>query len=133
MRTRFLLGAVGLAMMAWGAVLAFEVPQIVEFGAWFLAGPILHDFVLAPVVGLAGLALRGPVKTGTVVSGILVLLAIPLLWQAQVPTNPGLHDRNYWLGLAISLGVVWLLVLGSVVWKRLRQRHRAAHVLGGPE
>ncbi|RSM82609.1 hypothetical protein DMH04_25370 [Kibdelosporangium aridum] len=109
-------------MMAWGALLALEVPQIVEFGAWFLAGPLVHDFVLAPVVGLVGLVLRGPVKAGAVVSGILVLIAIPLVWQPQVPVNPGLHDRNYWLGLAISLGVVWLLVLIRLVWKRMRRR-----------
>nr|WP_225954561.1 hypothetical protein [Kibdelosporangium phytohabitans] len=104
--------------MARGALLAWEVPQIVEFGAWFLAGPVLHDLVLAPVVGLLGLVLKGPVKTGAVVSGILVLIAVPLLWQPQVPVNPGLHDRNYWLGLAVSLGVVWSFVLASVVWRR---------------
>ncbi|ALG06448.1 hypothetical protein [Kibdelosporangium phytohabitans] len=118
MKTRLLLGAVGVALMARGALLAWEVPQIVEFGAWFLAGPVLHDLVLAPVVGLLGLVLKGPVKTGAVVSGILVLIAVPLLWQPQVPVNPGLHDRNYWLGLAVSLGVVWSFVLASVVWRR---------------
>lgn len=128
MKTRLALGVVGLVMMAWGALLAFEVPQIVEFGAWFLAGPLVHDFVLAPVVGLVGLVLKGPVKTGAVVSGILVLIAIPLIWQPQVPVNPGLHDRNYWLGLAISLGVVWLLVAVRLAWSRFaRGRGTVAH------
>ncbi|ONI90612.1 hypothetical protein ALI144C_02735 [Actinosynnema sp. ALI-1.44] len=123
MKTRLLLGAAGLALMAWGASPALRVPRIVEFGAWFLAGPILHDLLLAPVVGLLGLAVKGPVKTGAVVSGILVLIAIPLLWQPRVPVNPGLHDRDYWLGLAISLGVVWAAVLTSMAWK-----HRAAEM-----
>jgi hypothetical protein len=111
-KTRILIGAVGVAMAVWGALLAIQVPQIVEFGAWFLAGPILHDALLAPVVGVIGLALKGPVKAGAVVSGILVLIAVPLLWQPHVPVNPGLHDRDYLLGLAISLGVVWLVALG---------------------
>lgn len=120
MKTRLLLGAVGVAMAVWGALLAIQVPQIIEFGAWFLAGPILHDALLAPLVGVVGLALKGPVKAGAVVSGILVLIAVPLLWQPHVPVNPGLHDRDYWLGLAISLGVVWLVVLGFVGVRKAR-------------
>ena len=120
MKTRLLIGAVGVAMAVWGALLAIQVPQIIEFGAWFLAGPILHDALLAPLVGVVGLALKGPVKAGAVVSGILVLIAVPLLWQPHVPVNPGLHDRDYWLGLAISLAVVWLVVLGFVGVKKAR-------------
>lgn len=118
MKTRILIGAVGVAMAVWGALLAIQVPQIVEFGAWFLAGPILHDALLAPLVGVVGLALKGPVKAGAVVSGILVLIAVPLLWQPHVPVNPGLHDGDHLLGLAISLGVVWLVVLGFVGVKK---------------
>ncbi|CAM4219874.1 hypothetical protein KIPE111705_45565 [Kibdelosporangium persicum] len=130
MRTRLLLGAAGLVMIVWGALLAIQVPQIVEFGAWFVAGPILHDFALAPVVGLVGLVLKGPVKTGAVVSGVLVLIAVPLVWQPQVPVNPGLHDRNYWLDLAISIGVVWLVVLAAFLGRRMRRR---AATGAGPE
>jgi hypothetical protein len=118
-KTRVVLGAAGLVMMAWGALLAFDVPQIVELGVWFVAGPIVHDVLLAPLVGSVGLVVKGPAKAGAVVCGILVLLAIPLLWQENVPVNPGLHDRNYVAGLAISLGVVWLLVVVAVLGKRL--------------
>jgi hypothetical protein len=119
-KTRLLLGTAGVAMAVWGALLAIQVPQIAEFGAWFLAGPILHDALLAPLVGMVGLALKGPVKAGAVVSGVLVLIAVPLLWQPHVPVNPGLHDRDYLLGLAISLGVVWLAVLGFEGLKKAR-------------
>jgi hypothetical protein len=119
-KTRLLIGAAGVAMAVWGALLAIQVPQIIEFGAWFLAGPILHDILLAPLVGVVGLALKGPVKAGAVVSGILVLIAVPLLWQPHVPVNPGLHDRDYLLGLAISLGVVWLVVLGFIGVRKAR-------------
>lgn len=124
MKTRLLIGAAGVVMAAWGALLALDVPQIFELGAWFLAGPILHDALLAPVVAGLGLLLKGAAKAGAVVSGVLVLIAVPLLWQENVPTNPGLHDASYFAGLAISLGVVWLLVLTFVVWKRLSRMMR---------
>jgi hypothetical protein len=110
-KTRLLLGVVGIAMAAWGAWLALGVPQLFEVGAWFVAGPILHDAVLAPVVGLLGFVFKGPAKAGAVISGVLVLISVPLLWQENVPTNPGLHDADYLVRLAISIAVVWLLVL----------------------
>ena len=125
MRTRLLIGAVGIGMALWGAYLAIQVPQVVEFGAWILAGPILHDALLAPFVAAVGFVLKGPVKAGAVVSGILVLIAVPLLWQPHVPVNPGLHDRDYLLGLGIGLGVVWTVVLVVVIWQRARAARKA--------
>jgi hypothetical protein len=121
-RTRLLVGAIGVGMALWGAWLALGVPQIFEVGAWFVAGPILHDALLAPIVAVLGLAFKGPAKVGAVISGVLILIAIPLLWQENVPTNPGLHDANYLAGLAITLGVVWLLVLGTAVVRRRLSR-----------
>jgi hypothetical protein len=121
-RTRLLVGAIGAGMALWGAWLALGVPQIFEVGAWFVAGPILHDALLAPIVAVLGLAFKGPAKVGAVISGGLILIAIPLLWQENVPTNPGLHDANYLAGLAITLGVVWLLVLGTAVVRRRLSR-----------
>jgi hypothetical protein len=121
-RTRLLVGAIGAGMALWGAWLALGVPQIFEVGAWFVAGPILHDALLAPIVAVLGLAFKGPAKVGAVISGVLILIAIPLLWQENVPTNPGLHDANYLAGLAITLGVVWLLVLGTAVVRRRLSR-----------
>lgn len=92
----------------------------------------MHDAVVAPVVGIGGLVLaralppwaRVPVATGAVLSGVLVLLTIPLVWRPYgVAVNPGLHDRNYVLGLAIALGVVWL---GVAVFLGVRHKTDAA-------
>ncbi|MFD1048566.1 hypothetical protein ACFQ1S_25045 [Kibdelosporangium lantanae] len=58
---------------------------------------------------------------------VLSLIAVPLLWTKYQPENPGLHDRDYPLGLAITLGVVWVVVLIVVgVRKILRSRTEQA-------
>jgi hypothetical protein len=121
---RVILALAGLALLGYGSVLAWEFAtsrtvNAVQGAAWFVGGPLVHDGLVAPAVGVAGLALtrlvprpwRTPVAVGVVVTAVLTLLAVPLLWRPfGVVTNPGLHDRNYGAGLAIAVGVVWLAV-----------------------
>ncbi|HEV2778745.1 MAG TPA: hypothetical protein VGX25_05030 [Actinophytocola sp.] len=123
MRTLF--AVAGLTALAWGAWLAWDFATAsardgLQALAWFVGGPVAHDAILAPAVGVAGLliarglprAWRAPVAVGGVLSGVLALLAIPLLWRpVGVPANPGLHDADYVPRLLITLGVVWLGVL----------------------
>jgi len=137
---RWLLGLSGLALLAYGAVLAWDFAtsrtvNAVQGAAWFIGGPLVHDGLVAPVVGLVGFGLsrvlpqpwRAPVVAGLVVTGVLALLGLPLLWRPfGVPTNPGLHDRDYGAGLAIALGVVWV----TVVIVGLIQQHRSKLTLG---
>ncbi|SDD30624.1 hypothetical protein [Actinokineospora iranica] len=135
MRTvRILLGLAGLAALAFGATLAadFGMASWRDTGqalAFFVGGPLAHDAVVAPLVGAIGLVIarrlppawRAPVAAGAVASGVLILLAVPLLWRPfGVPTNPGLHDRNYWLGLGIALAVVWLIAVTAAVLSQRR-------------
>jgi hypothetical protein len=129
---------VGLALLAYGAVLAWDFAtarsvNAVQGLAWFVGGPILHDAVLAPVVGVLGVLLtryvpvawRAPIAVGAVLSGVLTLLAIPLLWRPfGVATNPGLHDLDYGTGFAIALGVVWVCVLATGGYRQWRQGNR---------
>jgi hypothetical protein len=132
---RALLALSGLALLAYGALLALEFAtsrtvNAVQGAAWFVGGPLIHDGIVAPAVGLTGLVLtrvvpepwRMPVIGGVVCSGVLTLVAIPLLWRPYgTVVNPGLHDRNYGAGLAIALGVVWLVVLAAGL-NRVRRR-----------
>jgi hypothetical protein len=137
MRTSRIAFAVpGLAALVWGLVLAVQF-ALHSFRdgrsavAFFIAGPILHDALVAPFVGLVGLVIsrlvgqhwRTPVRLGAAVSGVLTLLAVPAIWRTYAgQPNPGLDDRNYTAGLLIALAVVWLAV---VAWGLLRQRrHR---------
>jgi hypothetical protein len=135
---RTLLALSGLALLAYGAVLAWEFAtsrtvNAVQGAAWFLGGPLIHDGIVAPAVGLTGLALtrivptpwRTPVAVGAVLSGVLTLIAIPLLWRPYgTALNPGLHDRNYGAGMVIALAAVWLAVVAAGVTQQLRAARR---------
>jgi hypothetical protein len=116
---RWVIGALGVGLSAWGAVLLLQL-NLFEIGPWLLGGPLLHDALVAPLVGVAGLAItrvlpagwRTPVAAGLVLTATLTMLAVPYLWRTFTgPTNPGLHDRPYLTGYLIALAVVWLTVL----------------------
>lgn len=131
---RAVLALAGLGLLGYGAVLAWEFGASRTVNAmqglgWFVGGPLVHDGLVAPAVGLVGWVLtkrlprpwRAPVTAGVVLTAVLTLLAIPLLWRPfGVPTNPGLHDASYGAGLGIALGVVWLAVAvaGLAQWAR---------------
>ncbi|OXM51915.1 hypothetical protein [Amycolatopsis alba] len=122
---RLLLFLPGLGALAWGAVLFAEYafplrPDVFGTLGWLAGGPLAHDLLLAPLVGAAGFALsrflperwQTPVKTGAVLTGVLTLLAFPLLWRPfGGAENPGLHDADTVTGLLVTLAVVWLGVL----------------------
>ncbi|MEO6088487.1 MAG: hypothetical protein ABIQ18_35785 [Umezawaea sp.] len=118
---RWVIGAVGIVLIGWGAVelLPALLDSPLSLGGWLVGGPIVHDALLAPLVGVGGVVVarvlpkpwRTPVGTGLVVSGTLVVLSIPYLWRSfSGPVTPGLHDRPYLAGLLVALAVVWIVV-----------------------
>lgn len=135
MRTvRLLLVALGAAAAAYGGWLL--LPQLGTTLPWLIGGPVLHDVLVAPLVGLVGLVLgrlvtnrlrRAWITAGLLASATLLLIAVPLLWRPpSAPPNPGLPDRDYPLGLATGLTVIWaviavVLVVGTVS-RRVRDR-----------
>jgi hypothetical protein len=130
---RVLLGAVGLALIAYGAVLLLDNPgpTLLRIVIWAAAGVVLHDFVFAPVVAAFGYAGRrilpkawwAPVGVAALLSVILLLLAIPVFDRPGAkPLNPTVVDRDYPLGLWISLALVWTCALLYVGFRRVRNR-----------
>ena len=128
---RWVLGVVGLAMLGYGALLAFDTDPVLESGFWFVGGTILHDAVIAPIVGVVGwlvvrvvpVVWRAPVAIGAAITGVLALLTVPeLVRRYPAPDNPGLHERNYFMALLISVAVVWILVIATGLIRTLRAR-----------
>lgn len=129
---RVVLGALGLVLVGYGAVLLLDNswPTLFRIVVWLAAGVVLHDFVFAPLAAALGYAGRrvlprswwAPVGVASLVSVVLVLLAIPVFDKpGGRPSNPTVVDRDYPLGLSVSLAVVWVcaaLYLGFVEWKR---------------
>lgn len=131
--TRWLLGGVGAAATAYGAVLLLGtgVANTVAAGVWLAGGVILHDALLAPATLAVGLLLarvvpsswRGTVTAVLVVVGTITVLAIPVLGRFGArPDNPTLLDRHY---LAGWFALVVLVLAGAVVVRiaRLRAWH----------
>ncbi|MEV6628778.1 hypothetical protein AB0M71_48435, partial [Amycolatopsis sp. NPDC051114] len=130
---RALLALPGLAALAWGVVLFAEYafplrPDVFGTVGWIIGGPLLNDGVVAPLTAVLGVVLarvlprpwKVPVVTGTVLTGVLLILAFPLLWRPYgTPPMPGLHDGNPALGLALTLAAVWLAVLLTPLARRV--------------
>ena len=118
---RIALVLLGVVLGAYGAVLLWENPPVIitRIVVWALVGVVLNDMVFAPVCVALGFAGRRlipgkwwpPVAVATFLSVVLVFLAIPVYGKPGLrPDNMTVLDRNYPLGLWISLGIVWACV-----------------------
>jgi hypothetical protein len=133
MIVRITLIAVGLILGGYGAVLVWENPPVIimRILVWAVVGVVLHDLVFAPVCVALGFAARRlipgkwwpPIAVAAFCSVVLVFLAIPVYGKPGMrPDNMTVLDRNYPLGLWISLGVVWACVPLYYLAARLRFR-----------
>ncbi|MDN5744227.1 MAG: hypothetical protein L0H31_03790 [Nocardioidaceae bacterium] len=129
MLARALLGLLGLVLAGYGAVLLLsrqDGDQIRDGLVWLIAGVLVHDALLAPVV--LGLCLVGRLMLPTryrraatvalIIVGPLSLLAIPVLGRFGArPDNPTLLDRPYlaaWLVLLI-IAAAAVIAVGRIV------------------
>lgn len=128
--TRLLLAVIGIGLDGYGLLLVWENPPvtIIRILVWSVVAVVVHDFLFAPLCAAAGWAgrrlipvgSRSPVAVAVLCSVVLVLLAVPVYGRPGMrPDNMTVLDRDYPLGLAVSLGVVWLSVLGYELVKRL--------------
>jgi hypothetical protein len=145
MRLRLLLGAVGIAMGAFGLLrfLQHDFGDIVNAVLYLGGGVVLHDAIIAPltiaVTFVAARFVPGKARVATVV-GLVVLLtvtvtAIPVLgaWGRRAD-NPSLLDRHYLLGWCVFAVLVLAGTLLSLTpaWRRLgERRHEKPHEVEG--
>ena len=127
---RFVLIVLGVAIGAYGAVLLWENPPVITMRilVWALVGVVLHDAVFAPVCVALGFVGRrlipgkwwAPIALAVFCSVVLAFLAVPVYGKPGMrPDNMTVLDRNYPLGLSISLSVVWMCVLVYLLAARL--------------
>ncbi|MDQ2845813.1 MAG: hypothetical protein M3Y77_05575 [Actinomycetota bacterium] len=133
---RALLIFAGLAFGAIGLyALVPAVPRIsdkITFVAWFFTPAVLSDAALMPTIAVLGWAagrwlplwLRVPAVAGAILSAASLAIALPFLSKPGLrPDNPSLLDRNYLLGFALILALIWVIMSG---WALLRRRQPAA-------
>jgi hypothetical protein len=118
---RVTLVVLGLVVGVYGAVLVLDNPPviIIRIVVWALLGIVLHDLVFAPICVALGFAGRRlipgrwwpPIALAALCSVVLVFLAVPVYGKPGMrPDNMTVLDRNYKLGLWISLAIVWACV-----------------------
>ncbi|WP_290049759.1 hypothetical protein [Amycolatopsis solani] len=143
---RALLALPGLAALAWGVVLFAEYalpvrPDVIATAAWIVGGPVFNDGVIAPLTAVLGIVLsrivprpwKAPVVAGTVITGVLAIVAFPLLWRPYgTPPMPGLHDGDPALGLALTVAAVWLAVIVTALTIRARRPTSAVTPAAAP-
>ena len=126
---RAMIGVLGAAAVAYGGWLLW--PQLPDTAAWLLAGPLVHDGLIAPLAVVGGLvlarmlpnpAIRARIGAAALASTALLLIATPLILRPKAaPPNPGLQDRDYLPGLAVWLAAIWAL---AIAWGPLTAARR---------
>ena len=119
---------VGLGLAAWGfRLLTVTKVPLDEFAPWFVGGVLAHDLVLAPIAFVAGwlvrrivpARLRAPVQVGLIVSGVVLVFAIPgLLDKGRDLGNTSKLPNDYPVSVAIVLGAIWAVVLLAALRRR---------------
>ena len=119
---------VGLGLAAWGfRLLTVTNVPLDEFAPWFVGGVLAHDLVLAPIAFGAGwlvrrivpASLRPPVQVGLIVSGVVLVFAIPgLLDKGRDLGNTSKLPNDYPVSVAIVLGAIWAVVLIATLRRR---------------
>lgn len=119
-------------IVAWHGIsllLDMSFPDLRSVAFWFAGGIIVHDGLFAPLCLALGFGGRrvlpqhwwGPVGCGAVCTVALLALSIPVIGRrGAVADNPSILDRNYVLGLAIALLVVWAVVVAELVRRHNR-------------
>ncbi|WP_392897356.1 hypothetical protein [Streptomyces sp. LN699] len=134
MRSRYVLGALGLALMAWGGLLLVRQPEPWRIALWLAGAVVVHDGFVAPLVcaiaaltAAAGLRLRGVPRAALIVAGSLTAIALPPLLRPGGAANATVLPLDYlrnWLLTMAAIAVLTLLYTGTrAALRRAARRH----------
>jgi hypothetical protein len=133
---RYALGAVGIAgvlfglhgLVTGGVATHWPVPVV-----WLVAGVLVHDLLVVPLVAAAGWVLaravpapaRAVVRGGLLVAATLTLVALPVLSGEGDATNASLTPLDYPRNYALALAAVLLVTVALAVLRSRRSRPRS--------
>lgn len=134
MRSRYVLGTLGLALMAWGGLLLVRQPEPWRIALWLAGAVVVHDGFVAPLVAAvaaltaaAGLRLRGVPRAALIVAGSLTAIALPPLLRPGAVANATVLPLDYlrnWLLTIAAITVLTLLYTGTrTALRRAARRH----------
>ena len=136
MKTRLLLGLIGLALLGYGGYQLLHNSSVThppEVAKWLVIALIVHDGLLAWAVLVVGwLTARViPVRTRPYVQGglacaaLITLIALPLI-RRRGHAAPGLTllTQNYAAHLAVLLSVVVAVVVAAYLVRVVRDRRQ---------
>lgn len=134
--------ALGTALAAYGGwlLVSRQHPAALFWVlVWLVAGVLLHDGVLAPVVvalsRLAALGPRAAARAGVavlVVLGSVTLVAVPVLGRFGArPDDPTLLPRDYTLGWIVVAASVLVGATGAALARHVLGSTRAGRRGGG--
>ncbi|MER5779073.1 hypothetical protein ABT144_33270 [Streptomyces sp. NPDC002039] len=134
MRSRYVLGALGLALMAWGGLLLVRQPEPWRIALWLAGAVVVHDGFVAPLVmtvaaltAAAGLRPRGVPRAALIVAGSLTAVALPPLLRPGAVANATVLPLDYlrdWLLTMAAIAVLTLLYTGTrAALRRAARRH----------
>jgi hypothetical protein len=124
-----------------GAITDRRDAQPLQLVRWVLGGALVHDLLWLPIVALVGAVLaratRGHlprvVLWALATSAVLAAVAWPFVrGYGRQPGNPSLLPRNYAVGLATYLAVIWVVALADVAVGAARRATRRSRPHAAP-
>lgn len=125
--TLFIVGWAAIGFGVWSVFHRAGSVHPLRFAAWLVGLTLAHDLLIAPAISLAAMLLvprlrprgRGVILVATIVSAVLVLIALPAL-LGNPEGNDTILPRNYVAGLAVALVVTWVAAGAWFVVARVR-------------
>ena len=135
-RLQVVLLVVGALTIAYGGLQLLQLlfdgtAPVVGVGGWWLGGPLVVDLIVVPIVVVGGIAIRRIVPSRwrryVAVASALTLLVtvVAVLFVGgfgRRPDNPSLLDRNYWVGYLSLVAVIWGAPLAARLVRTMLRR-----------